>query len=72
MSDPVHHPAHYTRLSPQPRDVIVEWGLSWNRGDAVAYIARAGNKPGADEIEDLEKAIEHLRHEVETLKAAKS
>ena len=67
-ADPVSRPAHYTRLQPEPRDVIVAWGLNWNRGSAVAYIARAGHK--VNEVEDLEKAIECLRHEVEFLKKA--
>ena len=68
-ADPVSRPAHYTRLQPEPRDVIVAWGLNWNRGSAVAYIARAGHK--VNEVEDLEKAIECLRHEVEFLKKAR-
>ena len=70
MNDAIRSPAHYARLSPQPRDVIAAWGLNFNRGSALKYIARAGNK--GDEVEDLEKAIECLRHEVEMLTARKA
>lgn len=66
MSDPIN-PSHYTDLKPEPIDVIAAWRLNYDRGCAVKYVARAGRKAGADEIEDLEKAIRYLQHEVTVL-----
>ena len=64
-SDPVLSPPHYTRLNPQPMDVIRAWDLNWCRGSALKYIARAGHK-GPEEI-DLKKAIRCLQLELERL-----
>lgn len=38
---------------------------------AMAYEWRCGRKPGIDPITDLEKAIDHLRFEIERLRKAK-
>lgn len=47
-------PDHYRAF---PVEVIeVTEQLAFNPGNAVKYLARAGRKPGADEIEDLLKA----------------
>lgn len=65
--DPVHHPSHYTDgRKYEPKDVIHDWKLSWNLGNAVKYIARAGRK--GDAVEDLQKAIEYIKYEIEGLK----
>ena len=39
--DLVHHPAHYCYSQYEPKDVIRSWGLNFNLGSAVKYIARA-------------------------------
>lgn len=44
-SDPTN-PEHYNALSIEPIDAIESWGLGYNLGNVVAYIARAGRKPG--------------------------
>lgn len=62
MSDNVNNPKHYSRLSPQPIDLINDWGLNFNLGNAVKYIARAGHK--TDAIEDLQKAIFYINYEI--------
>lgn len=64
-ADIVERPAHYARLSPEPLDVIQRWGLNFCRGSALKYIARAGYKPGADEVTDLRKAVVLLQREIE-------
>lgn len=64
-------PHHYSRLKPEPIDVIRSWGLLFNLGNAVKYIVRAGFKPGVDAVTDLRKAITYLEHEVKTLLAGK-
>ncbi len=66
-TDPVDRPSHYVRLKPEPLDVIQKWGLSFARGSAVKYIARAGHKEGASEATDLRKAIALLQKEVARL-----
>jgi Protein of unknwon function (DUF3310) len=66
--DPVHHPAHYTG---HPAGVeciqIAEW-FNYNRGNALKYIWRAGQKGDAtDEIIDLEKARWYVEREIARL-----
>lgn len=41
------------------------YGLNFNRGSAVKYLARAGKKD--DTIEDLKKAINFIKREIEFL-----
>lgn len=49
------------------RDVIEAFGLNYNRGAIVKYIARAGRKPGNDARLDLLKAREHVNRELARL-----
>ena len=56
------HADHYKRLSPEPITVIEGWGLGFNLGNAVKYIARAPYK--GSKKADLEKAIWYLQREV--------
>lgn len=65
MSDNVKHPSHYCYSKYEPKDVIREWGLNFNLGSAVKYIARAGRKD--DIIQDLSKAKQFLEFEIEYL-----
>lgn len=41
----------------------------YNPGVAIAYIWRAGRKPGADPVDDLQKAIDHLWFEIDRITA---
>lgn len=62
--DTVSHPAHYTEgRNYEPRKVIADWGLNFNLGNAVKYLARAGRK--GDKIEDLRKAIQYIEFEID-------
>lgn len=64
--DSVHRPSHYAEgRKYEPKDVIHDWKLSWNLGNAVKYIARCGRKD--DAIEDLNKAIEYIKYEIEEM-----
>ena len=64
----VKSPLHYTGGRKfEPKDVIRDWGLNFNLGSALKYIARAGRK--GNTVEDLEKAREYLAFEIEALKA---
>ncbi len=67
----VAHPAHYNAGKIEVIEAIEDWKLSYHRGNAVKYIARAGRKNPDKEIEDLQKSIWYLQREVENLTAAK-
>lgn len=57
--DPVNAPEYYTRLSPEPIDVIEAWGLGFHLAQVVKYVARAGHKT-MDPTQDLLKARFYL------------
>lgn len=65
--DPVAAPPHYTRLSPEPIDVIQAWELWRNhyRACALKYISRAGAK--GDELEDIRKAARYLALDIKRM-----
>lgn len=46
-------------------EVVADFGLSYNVGNAVVYLLRAGNKPNNPYLQDLIKAVHHLNMEVE-------
>ena len=64
-SDMVHHPAHYCYSEYEPKDVIRAWGLNFNLGSAVKYIARAGRKD--DILQELNKAKQFIEFEIEAI-----
>lgn len=61
--DNVNHPSHYNFGKYEVIDVIEDWGLGFNLGNAVKYIARADHKGNA--LEDLKKAAWYLQREIE-------
>jgi Protein of unknwon function (DUF3310) len=73
------HPGHYgwfrDKFGVDLMDIVGE--LNFNRGNAIKYLIRAGHKEecGIDcidkEIEDLNKAIVYLIHEVKRLEIKK-
>ena len=71
MTDNVNHPDHYSKAKVEVIEGIESWGLSYHKGNAVKYIARAGKKDPSfeKELEDLNKAIWYLRREIELRKA---
>lgn len=69
-SDPVTHPAHYTMGSIEVIDAIEAWDLNFGRGNVVKYVARAGRKDPAKELEDLKKARFYLDREIARLRPA--
>ena len=66
-NDPVNHPSHYTQY---PVEVIeLTRHMSFTRGNAVKYIARAGFKGGPEkELQDLEKAEWYIKDDIAELK----
>ena len=66
-NDIVNHPSHYTDGKIEVIDFIEQKNLNFHRGNAVKYIARAGKKDPAKEVEDLRKAVWYLNREITRL-----
>lgn len=60
---PETNPKHYTRLTPEPIEVIEAWNLNYHLGNALKYIARAGFKD--NKMTDLKKAIWYIQREID-------
>lgn len=67
--DPVRHPAHYTSRVPGIECIQVTEHFDFNRGNAIKYIWRAGEKDPKREIEDLRKAAWYINREILNLEA---
>ena len=67
MPENVNHPSHYNFGKYEVIDVIDDRKLGFSLGNAVKYIARAGKKDPAKEVEDLKKAVFYINHEIERL-----
>lgn len=67
-NDLVNHPSHYTKGKIEVADFIADQKLNFDRGNAVKYVCRAGAKDPDKEIQDLEKAIWYINHEIKMLK----
>ena len=69
--DAVHKPSHYTEGRKfEPKDVIRDWGLNFNLGSAIKYVARAGRKD--DIVQDLKKAQEFIQFEIDAIEAERA
>jgi hypothetical protein len=44
-------------------DFIKDYGLNFNRGNVIKYLARSGKKD--NELQDLRKALDYLQREIE-------
>ena len=58
----VNHPSHYQGNKFEVIDIIEDYKLGFNLGNAIKYILRAGKKN--DYKEDLQKAIWYLQREI--------
>ena len=64
----IEHPAHYCEgRKYEPKDVIRDWELNFNLGNAVKYVSRAGRKENNSLLQDLKKARQYLDFEIEYL-----
>ena len=63
--DLIHNPKHYTYSKHEPIDVIKAWNLDFDLGNVIKYIARCEHK--GDKLQDLNKALEYLQHEIKCL-----
>lgn len=67
MEDNVNHPNHY-RMHPSGVECLeVTRHMTFNLGNAVKYVWRAGLKNPSTEIEDLRKAIFYIEDEITRL-----
>jgi hypothetical protein len=64
IDESVNHPAHYTSNPSGVECITVVEHMSFNIGNAVKYLWRAGHKNG---IEDLKKAAWYVNREIERL-----
>lgn len=62
IEEMVDHPKHYNVGEFEVIDVIEDWGLGFNLGNAVKYIARCDFKENA--LQDLKKAAWYLNREI--------
>lgn len=58
--DKINSPSHYTSGNYETWDFIRDMGLSYEEGNVVKYLSRAGKKT-KDPSEDLAKAAAYLR-----------
>ena len=65
ISDPVNHPSHYTSHPSGVECIDVVEHLTFNAGNAIKYLWRAGLKGGeASRADDLEKAKWYVDREI--------
>lgn len=65
-ADVIDSPAHYIEgRKYEPIEVIGDWGLNYNLGNALKYIARYKRKNLKNPAEDLHKAMSYLQRELE-------
>jgi len=63
-AEQVVKPDHYQgKGGLQAIDVIEAFGLGFSLGNVIKYVLRAGKKE--DRLQDLEKAMEYLKFEIE-------
>lgn len=65
QADLVNHSSHYCYSEYEPKDVIRAWGLNFNLGNVVKYIARAGRKDNI--LQELNKAKQYIEFEIEAI-----
>ena len=66
MKEMVNHPPHYNVGNYEVIEIIEDWKLNFNMGNAIKYIARANHKDKKEE--DLQKAIWYLQREINNIK----
>jgi hypothetical protein len=69
-TDPIDHPPHYNQNGVEVINVVEAFALNFNRGNALKYLLRAGKKPGANELVDLQKSRWFITREIDLLTAA--
>lgn len=68
LIEKINHPNHYNKHPSGVECIDVVRHMNFNRGNAIKYIWRAGNKE--NEIEDLKKAAWYIADEIKRLENA--
>ena len=58
----IDHPSYYNVGKHEVIDIIEDWKLNFNLGNAIKYIARAEHKN--NKVDDLNKAIWYIKREL--------
>lgn len=66
IKEMVNHPSHYNKGKFEVIEVIEDWNLNFNLGNAVKYISRCEHK--GNKKQDLEKAVWYLQRELDKLR----
>jgi hypothetical protein len=69
VGGPVNHPKHYNEHPSGVEAIDIIEHFTFNLGNAVKYIWRAGRK-GSQHLEDLKKAAWYLNREIARLQKA--
>lgn len=64
MDNKITHPAHYTKHPSGIECIEITRHMSFNLGNAIKYIWRAGSKDGESALDDLNKAIWYLQDDI--------
>ena len=67
QNDMVNHPPHYTSHPSGIEAIQVTRWMTFNLGNAMKYIWRAGIKNPEKQVEDLKKAVFYLNDEIQRL-----
>jgi hypothetical protein len=70
MSEAVNHPKHYNAHPSGVECIQVVEHMTFNVGNAIKYLWRAGLKGSAPLLEDLKKARWYLDREIQRVEAA--
>ena len=70
-NDPVNHPKGYTSHPSGIECIQVTRHMNFNRGNAMKYLWRAGEKDPEREVEDLEKAAWYIQDEITRIRNLK-
>jgi hypothetical protein len=65
--DAVNHPSHYNSHPAGIECIEIIEHMTLNVGAAIKYLWRAGLKSESTHIQDLEKAVWHIRREISRL-----
>ena len=64
MKEQINHPTYYNVGGMEVADFIEAYGLNFNCGNVVKYIARAGRKGSESTLTALQKARVYLNREI--------
>lgn len=67
--DPVNSPVHYTSHPSGVECIQITRHMSFNIGNAMKYLWRAGLKPATPKLEDLKKAAWYIADEIKRLES---